>query len=494
MKQIGFFLCLFLLNLAEGAPVVSESFPYGAGDLSIAVGSGWTVHSAGTQVNVIATPSDLGNSLSFPGLPASSGNRVVVSQSQTADVGTNFPAQVSQDNTSVYVSFLVKFTTLPAAAGDYFANLFDGKAGIAFRNRIFAKANGGNVQLGILFTSAGNASYAPASFALNTTHLVVTKYTRIPAVDNDVVAIFVDPVPGMPEPAPGATSVNFTAGHDVTDIQRFALRQNANPGMGILELDELRIGPTWAEVTSGGVNPPNDSNLVSVVASDPNASETDANPGIFTITRNNTNALEVFYTLSGTATNEVDYAKIMGSVQIPANVLSANVVINPIADGLDEEPETAVLTLKANNKYDIDAVKANAVVTITDKPTTGLIEPLTFLKIKPFAETIKFVKPSQGFTIKGRFYNQSTNSNVKAIMQYALEWGEGSNKITTGYANMPTKQKIKGPKQGKGSFIQKHAGRGLFIPVGSVNILLRARQGSQNFSFVTTNMFQYELK
>lgn len=493
MKQIGFFLCLFLLNAAQGVQLVTDPFPYPAMDLTTAPGSIWTVHSGVTPVNVVVTPSDSGNSLSFAGFLASSGNRIVVNQTQTADVGTDFPAQVTQDNTSLYASFLVKYTTQPSASGEYFSSFFDQLNPMGLRGRIYGKASGANTQLGIRFSSKGTTNYASNLLPLNTTHLVVAKYTRVAGADNDKVALFVDPVPGMAEPMPSATVTNNVADDpDVTDIQRFGLRQTTS--IGILELDEFRVGTTWADVTSGGVNPPNDSNLVSVVASDPNASEEGANPGVFTITRNNTNALEVFYTLSGTATNEVDYAKLMGSVQIPANMLSANVVINPIADGLDEEPETTVLTLKANNKYDIDAVKANAVVTITDKPTTGLIEPLTFLKIKPFAETIKFVKPSQGFTIKGRFYNQSTNSNVKAIMQYALEWGEGSNKITTGFANMPTKQKIKGPKQGKGSFIQKHAGRGLSIPAGFVNILLRARQGSQNFSFITTNMFQYELK
>ena len=124
MKQIGLLLSLFILNIAEGAQLVSESFPYAAGDLTTTPGSGWTVHSGATPVNVLATPSDVGNSLSFPGLPNSSGNRVVVSQANTADVGTNFPSQVNQDNTSLYVSFLVKFTTLPAAGGDYFGLFF----------------------------------------------------------------------------------------------------------------------------------------------------------------------------------------------------------------------------------------------------------------------------------------------------------------------------------------------------------------------------------
>ncbi|MEZ5405861.1 MAG: hypothetical protein R3F23_06725 [Verrucomicrobiia bacterium] len=130
-------ISFFLVQL--NAQLVTDHFPYAAGDVSSGAGSGWTVHSGATPVNVVDTPSDSGNSLSFPGLPASSGNRIVVSQSQTADIGTNFPAQVTQDNTSVYVSFLVKFTTLPSAAGEYFAHVFDGNMGISFVQEFMLK-------------------------------------------------------------------------------------------------------------------------------------------------------------------------------------------------------------------------------------------------------------------------------------------------------------------------------------------------------------------
>ncbi|MBX7157636.1 MAG: hypothetical protein K1X66_04535 [Verrucomicrobiae bacterium] len=485
-------LTLLMLNQVQGQ-LVTDHFPYAAGDVSLAVGSGWTVHSGATPVNVIDTPSDSGNSLSFPGLAASSGNRIVVSQSQTADIGTNFTAQVTQDNTSVYASFLVKFTTLPSAAGEYFSYFFDGNMGIAFRSRVYAKNNGGNVQLGIRFTSGGNPVYAANSFALNTTHFVVIKYTRVAGVDNDTAALFLDPNPGMAEPAPSAMEVNPTAGHDVANIARFALRQNSN--IGILEFDELRIGATWADVTGGGMPPPPDAtNIVSVVATDGSASELGANPGTFTLSRSgSTNAITVLYAMSGTATNGDDYTTLPGSIQLGENVMSADIVLNPIVDGIDETAETATLTLSPDNAYQIDPNNANATITITEE-NTGLIEPFIFLKIKPLAGTVKFVNPKRGFKIKGRFYNQWINNNLKAVIQYALEWGTGSNKVNTGFMNMPTKQKTKGPNQGKGRFHQGKVGVGLNIPPGPVNILLRARQGSQNFSAITTNTFEYQLK
>lgn len=173
--------------------------------------------------------------------------------------------------------------------------------------------------------------------------------------------------------------------------------------------------------------------------------------------------------------------------------MSADIILNPIADGVAEEPETATLTLSQDNAYEIDINNASASITLTEE-NTGLIEPFTFIKIKPLAGTVKFVKPSRGFKIKGRFHNQWVNNHLKAVIQYALEWGSGSNKVNTGFINIPTKQKTKGIRQGKGSFKIRKVGVGLNIPTGPVNLLLRARQGSENFSAITTNTFEYQLK
>lgn len=279
-------LAFFMVNQVQGQ-LVTEHFNYPAGDLAMAPGSGWTVFNGNPPLNIIDTMSDSGNSLSFAGLPNSSGNRIVVSQAQFADVATNFPAQVMQDNTSVYASFLVKFTALPSMAGEYFTFFMDGNFTKA---RVYARNMGGNVQMGIRFTSGGNPVFGGPSFPLNTTHFVVIKYTRVAGADNDNSFIFVDPTPGMPEPAPSASQINPSPGHDVASITRFGLRQNG--GIGIIEFDELRIGATWADVTSGGMQPPGATNIVSVVATDANASELGANPGVFTISRTgNTNAI-----------------------------------------------------------------------------------------------------------------------------------------------------------------------------------------------------------
>ena len=57
-------------------------------------------------------------------------------------------------------------------------------------------------------------------------------------------------------------------------------------------------------------------------------------------------AITVGYAIGGSATNGVDYDTLPGSVTIPAGSASAPIVVNPIADGVTEDPESVALTLQ----------------------------------------------------------------------------------------------------------------------------------------------------
>ncbi|HEY1581929.1 MAG TPA: Calx-beta domain-containing protein, partial [Chthoniobacterales bacterium] len=105
---------------------------------------------------------------------------------------------------------------------------------------------------------------------------------------------------------------------------------------------------------------------VSIQASARAASE-DGQKGKFSITRNgcDTQALTVFYTLGGTATNGVDYRTLKGRVKIPAGKDSATITVAPIDDSIPEGTETVVLTLSAETTYGITGA-ASATVSILD--------------------------------------------------------------------------------------------------------------------------------
>ena len=79
---------------------------------------------------------------------------------------------------------------------------------------------------------------------------------------------------------------------------------------------------------------------VTIAATDASASEIGPDTGTFTITRtgSTTALLSVFFTISGTATNNGDYTFINSSVNIPAGQPSVPVVITPVNDAFVEAP------------------------------------------------------------------------------------------------------------------------------------------------------------
>jgi uncharacterized protein YjdB/fibronectin type 3 domain-containing protein len=119
-------------------------------------------------------------------------------------------------------------------------------------------------------------------------------------------------------------------------------------------------------------------NEVNIQATDAIANEAGTDPGTFTVTRtkgSTASALNVYYTVSGTATKGTDYNTLSNYVVIPAGLTTATVIIKPIDDTVVENNETAIVTLATNNSYIIGTVN-NATVTIydNDKPLapTGL--------------------------------------------------------------------------------------------------------------------------
>jgi len=108
---------------------------------------------------------------------------------------------------------------------------------------------------------------------------------------------------------------------------------------------------------------------VSVTASQATVSE--AGPSAdFTISRvgSTASALPVYYAMSGTASNGVDYSTLSGSAVIPAAASSVNVTLAPLEDALAELSETVILSPLANSNYSV-VVPASATVSILDNET-----------------------------------------------------------------------------------------------------------------------------
>lgn len=102
-------------------------------------------------------------------------------------------------------------------------------------------------------------------------------------------------------------------------------------------------------------------------ASDFIASKLGPDPGEFTFTRAGTTNtdLTVFYALSGTASNGVDFMAITNFIVIPATQLSNTLVIHPLITYVPRGPLTVTLTLLGNAAYSLSS-PTNATVIIND--------------------------------------------------------------------------------------------------------------------------------
>ena len=106
---------------------------------------------------------------------------------------------------------------------------------------------------------------------------------------------------------------------------------------------------------------------VSIVASISNASEPAMN-GEFTIILTNPigTDTEVTYTITGTASNGIDYVSITNTIIIPANTTSVKIPVTVIDDNVFEGSETVVITLvSTNNSVTVSTTSADTVATVT---------------------------------------------------------------------------------------------------------------------------------
>jgi alpha-tubulin suppressor-like RCC1 family protein len=134
----------------------------------------------------------------------------------------------------------------------------------------------------------------------------------------------------------------------------------------------LSANPTYllGVTTVGTVNLlDNELPVLTVSVSDGWASEPGTDTGKFTVTRTGakTAALTVSYTMSGTATNGVDYATLSGSVVIPAGAASAAVTVTPLDDALLENKETVTLTIAENAAYQTGATISGSLTLMDDE-------------------------------------------------------------------------------------------------------------------------------
>lgn len=224
--------------------LLEENFDYPAGDSLRA--HGWNITGTSTLNTVLVSNAGL----TYPGYPLNSGNSAVL-QTTGQDVNRGFLNNDSVNSGSVYASFLVNISAAQTA-GDYFFHF-----GIAtdnssiFLGRVFAKLDNGNVAFG-LSKSSTNATvlpvYTTTTYPLNTTHLIVLKYTFFPEATDDSVYLFINPVLNSSEPLPNLAHSTLTTGSDPLVLKTVCLRQGSSANAANLILDGIKVSRSWSMI------------------------------------------------------------------------------------------------------------------------------------------------------------------------------------------------------------------------------------------------------
>lgn len=246
MKKILLSLILSCLILSLRAQtIMSEPFDFTANatnGLSIQSSKLWSNLNSGDSILVTA------GSLTYSGVPASTGNKITFGEAGT-DCYRTF---TSINSDSVFYSFLMNVTDITGltnTVGGYFT-------GIAETNTTFgatiwtrkSPVDATKYNIGIASrTSTTAVTWLSTAFPLNQTNLVVASYKFISGTGNDIVKLWVNPSDLNVQQTADATVVN-TGGTDLVSIVQIFVRQDTGPETPVsMSMDEIKIAKSYAE-------------------------------------------------------------------------------------------------------------------------------------------------------------------------------------------------------------------------------------------------------
>jgi hypothetical protein len=247
---------LFGINKETKGQLITEPFNYTAhvtDGLAKQSANVWNALNTGDSILIAS-----GN-LSYSGLSTSTGNKVTY-----GGAGTDYWRSFTNQTTgTVYCSFLLNITSLGSinTTGGYTVGFFDGTTTTTIGSTVWIRLSGtSNFNIGLnARTSAANTVWLPNTLNINTTYLIVMSYQYVTGTTNDVMKLWLNPASssfGSTEGTSDGTATN-TASADLTSIQRVFLRQDATTATpGALEIDELRVGTSWASVTAASASSP----------------------------------------------------------------------------------------------------------------------------------------------------------------------------------------------------------------------------------------------
>ena len=184
--------------------------------------------------------------------------------------------------------------------------------------------------------------------------------------------------------------------------------------------------------------------IVSIAATDSVAAETRSSEsvdrGLFTVTRTGATsaALTVSVTVSGTATNGSDTAKIGSSVTIPAGRSSVTVNVSPTDDSEGEPQETVILTLNGGAYYNVEASSSSATITINDNDSTVSLNDNFADRTPITGSTVTAIGNNRYATAEAGEPNPSGTSGIRSLWWSWTAPVSGSVSISTAGSNFDT--------------------------------------------------------
>ena len=228
---------------ADGALLAYDAFDYapaGSDLLGNAGGSGFATswRAGGFNASNHSNYDIQGGSLSFGGL-RTNGNRVQSSSIQAiGGLTRDFNTPLGAPGTTRYISFLLR------PEGTLNAGAFNGFLGVVIEQplepELFIGKPGGGAVNRYVMEDRGGAVQTVSTTAPVVGETVFFVLKAVFATGNDQFTLFVNPVPGAPEPVGGLTKSNS----DVGNVAGLTIYST-----GAFSADEFRLGETFADVT-----------------------------------------------------------------------------------------------------------------------------------------------------------------------------------------------------------------------------------------------------
>ncbi|UZO81590.1 T9SS type A sorting domain-containing protein [Aquimarina sp. ERC-38] len=208
----------------------TEQFIYTSGE---ALGDQliWTNENSGDDIEII------NGNLSYPDLISDEGNSIRMLGS-AKDAFVEF---TNVDSGKVYTSFLLNVSSaIPPGNSSYFATL---RGDTSFAMRLWLQSeNNTSYRIGIS-DGAGTDNYTSTTYNIGETVFIVVSYNLDSGVYNAIIN------PNVSQPEPNTTLIG-TDNTPISKINNFHLRPNSSATTPTVQMDALRIGTSWSEVTT----------------------------------------------------------------------------------------------------------------------------------------------------------------------------------------------------------------------------------------------------